>query len=187
MVVHAVYDAGAQHMKTTNRPAFYWMMAEAFGNFIGAGVWGFMITLPQVNLYAHGTQWTVSHGHFAFWGAYSCGVISVLYLVLQKTRNLAVVDGPLWKWSFAALNLGLVGMTGALLVSGFVQAFVERAIGGSTLNAFISGQENAWFVDGMVARFLLAIVFTGGYVVLVWDALSLGRRAPAVATVAAAQ
>jgi nitric oxide reductase subunit B len=55
MVVHAVYDAGAQHMKTTNRPALYWMMAEAFGNFIGAGVWGFMITLPQVNLYAHGT------------------------------------------------------------------------------------------------------------------------------------
>ena len=78
-------------------------------------------------------------------------------------------DGPLWKWSFAALNLGLVGMTGALLVSGFVKAFVERAIGGSTLNAFISGQENAWFADGMVARFLLAIVFAAGYVVLVWD------------------
>jgi nitric oxide reductase subunit B len=78
-------------------------------------------------------------------------------------------------------------MTGALLVSGFVQAFVERAIGGSTLNAFISGQENAWFVDGMVARFLLAIVFTAGYVVLVWDVLTVGRRAPTIATVAAAQ
>ena len=43
------------------------MMAEAFGNFLGGGVWEFTITLPQVNLYAHGTQWTVSHGHFAFW------------------------------------------------------------------------------------------------------------------------
>jgi hypothetical protein len=32
MVVHAVYDAGAQHMKTTNRTALYWMMAEAFGS-----------------------------------------------------------------------------------------------------------------------------------------------------------
>ena len=63
-----------------------------------------MITLPQVNLYAHGTQWTVSHGHFAFWGAYACGIISVLYLVLQRTRNLAMVEGQLWKWSFAALN-----------------------------------------------------------------------------------
>ncbi|MGO9851400.1 MAG: cbb3-type cytochrome c oxidase subunit I, partial [Steroidobacteraceae bacterium] len=32
MVVHAVYDAGTHHMKTTNRPAFYWVLAEAFGN-----------------------------------------------------------------------------------------------------------------------------------------------------------
>jgi len=78
-------------------------------------------------------------------------------------------------------------MTGALLVAGFVQAFVERAIGGSTLNAFISAQENAWFVDGMVGRFLLAIVFAAGYVVLVWDVLSLGRRAPVVAAVSPAQ
>jgi len=129
----------------------------------------------------------VSHGHFAFWGAYACGIISVLYLVLQRVRDLAVVEGQLWKWSFAALNLGLVGMTGALLVSGFVQAFVERAIGGSTLSAFISAQENAWFVDGMVTRFLLAIVFTAGYVVLVWDVLTLGRRVPAAAVASAAE
>ena len=37
MVVHAVYDAGAHRMKTTNKPAFFWVMAEAFGNFIGGG------------------------------------------------------------------------------------------------------------------------------------------------------
>src|SRR5262249_61075905 len=117
----------------------------------------FMITLPQVNLYAHGTQWTVSHGHFAFWGAYACGVISVLYLVLQRTRNLAIVDGSLWKWSFAALNLSLVGMTGALLVSGFVQAFVERAIGGSTLQAVFLGREDTWVIGGWVGRVALAI------------------------------
>ena len=174
-------------MKTTNRPALYWMMAEAFGNFIGAGVWGFMITLPQINLYAHGTQWTVSHGHFAFWGAYAAGIISVLYLVLQKTRNVEFVDGPLWKWSFAALNLGLVLMTGALLVAGFVQAFVERAIGGSTLNAFITAQENAWFTEAMVTRFLLGIVFAAGYVVLVWDVLTLGRRAPVLVATSPAE
>ena len=187
MVIHSVYDAGSHHMRTSNRPALFWMMAEAFGNFLGGGVWGFMITLPQVNLYAHGTQWTVSHGHFAFWGAYACGVISVIYLVLQKTRNLTLVDGPLWKWSFAALNVGLVGMVGALLVSGFTQAFVERAIGGSTLEAFIAGQENPWFMEGMVVRFLLGIVFAVGYIVLVWDLLALGRRIPAVAAASPAE
>jgi len=187
MVVHAIYDAGTHRMKTTNQPAFYWMLAEAFGNFLGAGVWGFMITLPQINLYAHGTQWTVSHGHFAFWGAYACGVLSVVYLVLQKTRGLTHVDGALWKWSFAALNLGIVGMVGGLLVSGVAQAFVERAIGGSTHAAFIAGQENQWFVEGMVTRLVFGFVFAAGYVVLVWDMVTLGKRLPVPAKLQAAE
>src|SRR5215472_16183243 len=187
MVVHAIYDAGTHRMKTTNKPAFYWMMAEAFGNFLGGGVWGFMITLPQVNLYAHGTQWTVSHGHFAFWGAYACGIISVIYLVIQKTRGLAHLESTLWKWSFAALNIGLVGMVGALLVSGFAQAFVERAIGGSTHEAFVAGQENRWFVEGMVTRLVFGLMFAAGYVVLVWDLLTIGRRVPALAAAEVAQ
>ena len=176
MVVHAIYDAGTHHMKTSNRPAFYWMLAEAFGNFIGGGVWGFMITLPQVNLYAHGTQWTVSHGHFAFWGAYACGVISVAYLVLQRIRGAVAVDGAAWRWAFAALNFGLIGMVGSLLVSGFAQAFIERAVGGSTLEAFVNAQESAWFVDGMYARFACGLIFAAGYVALVYDLLTIGRR-----------
>ncbi len=187
MVVHAVYDAGTHHMKTTNRPAFFWMLAEAFGNFIGAGVWGFMITLPQVNLYAHGTQWTASHGHFAFWGAYACGVLSIVYLVLQKTRGAASLDGMAWRWSFAALNLGLMGMAGALLVSGFAQAFIERATGGSTLQAFIAGQESGWFMDGMYARFAFGLLFAAGYAVLVYDLVTIGRRVPMRVAEAAAQ
>ena len=176
MVVHAVYDAGTHHMKTANRPALYWMMAEAFGNFLGGGVWGFMITLPQINLYAHGTQWTVSHGHFAFWGAYACGVISVAYLIVQKVRGMEQVGGALWRWSFAALNLGLIGMVGALLVAGMTQSFVERATGGSTLQAFIAGQQDPWFVSGMMLRFLFGLVFAAGYGFLVYDLLTLGRR-----------
>jgi len=178
MVVHAVYDAGTHHMKTTNRPAFYWVLAEAFGNFIGAGVWGFMMTLPQINLYSHGTQWTVSHGHFAFWGAYGCGVIAIMYLVLQQTRHAtAHFDSRSWKWSFGLLNLGLVGMVGGLLVAGITQAIYERAQGGSTLQAFVVASENHWFQSGMYARLLFGIVFALGYIILVYDLLAIGRRA----------
>jgi len=187
MVVHAVYDAGTHRMQTTNRPAFYWLMAEAFGNFLGAGVWGFMITLPQINLYAHGTQWTVSHGHFAFWGAYACGVLSVVYLVIQKLRGLVHVPGRLWMWSFGALNIGLVGMVAGLLVAGFAQAFVERAIGGSTHQAFMLGQSNPWFVEGMITRFIFGLVFAAGYVALAWDLLTIGRRTPVLAVAGAAE
>ncbi|MGH8035290.1 MAG: cbb3-type cytochrome c oxidase subunit I, partial [Lysobacterales bacterium] len=176
MVVHAVYDAGAHRMKTTNKPAFFWVMAEAFGNFIGGGVFGFMMTLPQINLFTHGTQWTVSHGHFAFWGAYACGVLAVIYLALQKSRAAQQLDGAAWKWSFALLNIGILGMVGALLVSGIAQAFYERAMGGSTLQAFMEGQTNVWFVQGIVMRLVFGFVFAAGYVVLIYDLLTIGRK-----------
>ncbi len=181
MVIHAVYDAGTQHMKTSNHPSLYWIMAEAFGNFLGGGMWGFMMTLPQINLYSHGTQWTVSHGHFAFWGAYACGVISVIYLAVQKTRGAGMLEGTAWKWSFALLNAGLIGMVGSLLVSGMAQAFYERAIGGSTLQAFITAESSPWFTQGMVARLAFGVVFAAGYVCLVYDLLTIGRRKTAMA------
>ena len=143
------------------------------------GVFGFMMTLPQINLFTHGTQWTVSHGHFAFWGAYACGVIGVCYLVLGKVRGAAMLDGIAWRWAFVTLNIGLIGMAGALLISGFAQAFIERALGGSTLEAFIVGQESPSFVAGMYARFVFGLIFAAGYVLLIYDFVTLGRRVPA--------
>ncbi len=176
MVVHAVYDAGSHHLRAANRPAFYWTLAEAFGNFIGGGVWGFMMTLPQINLYSHGTQWTASHGHFAFWGAYGCGVVAVLYLAAEKSRGCEGLNSRAWKWSFALLNVGVLGMTGALLVAGMDQAFYERAIGGSTWNAFLAMQGRPWFIESMWARVAFGLLFACGYVALVYDLLTIGRR-----------
>lgn len=176
MVIHAIYDAGEHHMTNTNRPAFYWMLAEAFGNFIGGGMWGFMITLPQINLYAHGTQWTASHGHFAFWGAYGCGVIAVMYLAIQKQRGGTTLFGNAWKWAFGMLNVGMLGMVGALLVSGMAQTFYERAIGGSTFNAFLNAQHAPWFVEGMYMRAFFGLIFAAGFVVLIYDLVTVGRR-----------
>jgi len=175
MVVHAVYDAGSRHLQAANRPAFFWTLAEAFGNFLGAGVFGFMMTLPQINMYSHGTQWTASHGHFAFWGAYGCGVIAVLYLALEKSRGCNGLDGRAWKWSFALLNLGILGMAGALLVAGIDQAFFERAVGGSTWNAYLAMQGRPWFIESMWARFVFGLVFAAGYALLVYDLLAIGK------------
>lgn len=176
MVVHAIYDAGKHQMKTANKPAFFWLLAEAFGNFIGAGIWGFMMTLPQINLYSHGTQWTVSHGHFAFYGAYITGIIAVAYMVAQDSRGVVEVRGNAWKWAFAGLNIGMVGMVGALLVSGMSEAFVGRALGGSTLDAFMASQANPWFMQGMIARTGFGIIIVASYAILAWDLLTLGRR-----------
>lgn len=182
MVIHSIYDAGMHRMKTANRPAFYWITAEAFGNFIGAGVWGFMMTLPQINLFSHGTQWTVSHGHFAFYGAYVCGVLAVFYVAKQKTAGTEFLDGRAWKWSFGLFNFGMIGMVMGLLIAGMAQAFYGRAIGGSTLMAFTQASENPWFIAGMYARMGFGVIFALGYVVLVYDLLTAPRRAPAPQT-----
>ncbi len=182
MVVHAVYDSGVHRFKTANHPALAWLIAHAFGNFFGAGVWGFMHTLPQINVYTHGTQWTSSHGHLAFFGAYATINIAVFYLALQKWRGNVYMGAGLagngwkWKWSFGLLNMGVVGMTVALLIAGYEQSFIERALQGSTWSAFFEAQRSAWFMEGMFWRQIFGYVTAAGLVLLVWDLVTIGRR-----------
>ena len=177
MVVHAVYDAGAHHMKTTNRPAFYWVMAEAFGNFIGGRRVGLHDDLAA--------DQSVHPRHAMDRVARPFRVLGRLWLRRHRGDLPGAAEGheaaqdwraTPWKWSFALLNIGMVGMVGALLVSGIAQAFYERAMGGSTLQAFIAAQSNVWFVQGMYARLVFGLVFSAGYVVLVYDLLTIGRR-----------
>ena len=181
MVVHAVYDAGRHGFRSSNHPALAWFIAHAFGNFFGAGVWGFMHTLPQINLYTHGTQWTSSHGHLAFFGAYATINIAMIYMVLQKWRGNVRMSGQLvdrgwkWKWSLALLNVGVLGMTMALLIAGYEQSFIERAAGGSTWSAYFEAQSHPWFVQAMVWRNFFGYITGIGVVLLFWDFLTIGR------------
>lgn len=182
MVVHAVYDSGVHRFKNTNHPALAWLIAHAFGNFFGAGVWGFMHTLPQINLYTHGTQWSASHGHLAFFGAYATINIAMFYIAVQKWRgnvwmSSGLVDGGWkWKWALALLNIGVLGMTMALLVSGYEQSFTERALNGSTWAGYFQAQMTEWFKQGMYWRQIFGWVTAAGIVLLFWDLLTIGKR-----------
>ncbi len=181
MLVHAVYDSGKHKFKNANHPALAWLIAHAFGNFFGAGVWGFMHTLPQINLYTHGTQWSASHGHLAFFGAYATMNIAVFYIAIQKLRGNVYMSGNLpgngwkWKWGLGLLNAGVVGMTMALLISGYEQSFVERALGGSTWAAYFQAQNSHWFVQGLYWREIWGFVTATGLVILIWDLLTIGK------------
>ncbi|MHB9100395.1 MAG: cbb3-type cytochrome c oxidase subunit I [Sulfuricella sp.] len=180
MVVHAVFDSGTHKMRNTNHPAMGWLIAQAFGNFFGAGVWGFMHTLPQINLYTHGTQWSASHGHLAFFGAYATINIAFFYIVMQKLRGNVWMSGNTpgnwkWKWSLGLLNMGMLGMTMGMLVSGYVQSQLERAIEGSTWMGYFAAQAHPWFIQGMVWREIFGVMFLLGYVLLVWDLLTVGK------------
>jgi nitric oxide reductase subunit B len=180
MVVHAVYDSGVHRFKNANHPALAWLIAHAFGNFLGAGVWGFMHTLPQINLYTHGTQWTASHGHFAFWGAYATINIAMFYIAVQRIRGdihmgRGIAGAWRWKWALGLTSVGMVGMAMALLISGYEQSFVERALSGSTWGGYFAAQNATWFVQGMYWREICGVVMAAGVLLLIWDLLAIGR------------
>jgi nitric oxide reductase subunit B len=180
MVVHAVYDSGKHNFRNNNHPAMGWLIAHAFGNFFGAGVWGFMHTLPQINLYTHGTQWSASHGHLAFFGAYATINIAVFYMAVQKWRGDPYMSGEVkgawrWKWALALLNIGVLGMTIALLVSGYDQAFIERALEGASWAGFFKAQISHWFQQGLYWRQIFGYVTAAGLALLFWDLLTIGK------------
>lgn len=180
MVVHSIYDAGKHQFKSTNHPALAWIIAHTFGNFLGAGVWGFMHTLPQINLYTHGTQWSASHGHLAFFGAYATIIIAFFYLAAQKVRGNVWMSGNLpggwrWKWAMGLLNGGVLGMTIALLIAGYEQSFIERAIEGSTWGGYFEAQNHAWFKEAMCWRLIFGVVTLSGLILLIADLLTIGK------------
>lgn len=92
----------------------YWAMmfliAVGFWNFLGAGVFGFLINTPIVSYYEHATYLTSNHGHAALMGVY--GMLSVA-AVLFCTRYLMTEDAwsnRLIGVSFWCLNIGLLLM-----------------------------------------------------------------------------
>jgi len=106
-------------------PLFF-LVASSFWNFLGAAVFGFLINLPIINYYEHGTYLTVNHGHGALFGVY--GLLSI-GLLLFSWRGLVTrtqwKDGIL-KLSFFGFNIGLFLLTcGTLFPVGILQAWAS--------------------------------------------------------------
>ena len=91
---------------------FYFLMAVGFWNFVGAGIFGFLINLPIVSYFEVGTILTPNHGHAALMGVF--GMLAVAYIIFAL-RQIST-DGE-WarvekyvKLSFFGLNCGLALM-----------------------------------------------------------------------------
>lgn len=91
---------------------FYFLMAVGFWNFLGAGVFGFLINLPIVSYFEVGTLLTPNHGHAAMMGVF--GMLAIALMVFSY-RHVSVDES--WKEiekyikiSFYGLNLGLILM-----------------------------------------------------------------------------
>lgn len=112
--------------KHPNKLAMFWTVGSAVVSFLGAGVLGLAHTLPQTNLYTHGTLATASHGHLAFWGAYAMIVLALISYAMPNLTGRKIYKKPTGQAAFWLSNVGMFSMTGAFAVAGVAQVYLER-------------------------------------------------------------
>ncbi len=126
MALFALYMYKKGEKKHPNKIALYWTIGASIVSFIGAGVLGFAHTLPQTNLYTHGTLVTASHGHLAFWGAYAMIVFAIISYALPNLTGRKYHNSANGQLAFWLANSGMIGMTAAFGVAGIAQVYLER-------------------------------------------------------------
>ncbi len=126
MALFAVNMYRKGEKKHPNKIALFWTLGSAIVSFVGAGLLGFAHTLPQTNLYTHGTLVTAMHGHLAFWGAYAMIVLAIISYALPNLTGRKLYDGKRGRAAFWMSNIGMVGMTVAFGVAGVAQVYLER-------------------------------------------------------------
>ncbi|PJZ64258.1 nitric-oxide reductase large subunit [Leptospira wolffii] len=157
--------SGRNHPNTIS---LFWTIGSAVMSFVGAGFLGFAHTLPQVNLYTHGTLITAMHGHLAFWGAYAMIVLAIITYSMPLITGRKLWNNPLGLFAFWASNIGMLGMTGAFAVAGIAQVYLERKFG---LDFLVVQKEIQVHFLGLV---LAASVFTAGIIAFIWNFIRFG-------------
>lgn len=118
---------GRQAVVDRHRWTFYFLMAVGFWNFVGAGVFGFLINTPIVSYYEVGTILTPNHAHAAMMGVFGMLGGGLMVFVLRE----AVPDeawSRLARWiaiAFWGLNIGLAMMVAFSLFPGGVMQVVD--------------------------------------------------------------
>lgn len=126
MALFAVNMYRKGEKKHPNKLALYWTLGAAIVSFIGAGLLGFAHTLPQTNIYTHGTLVTAMHGHLAFWGAYAMIVLAIISYALPNLTGRKLYESTRGRAAYWLSNIGIIGMTVAFGVAGVAQVYLER-------------------------------------------------------------
>ena len=118
---------GKFEIVTKHKWTFFFLMAVGFWNFLGAGVFGFLINMPIISYFEVGTMLTPNHGHTAL-----MGVFGMLSLALMVFAIRQVLNDIQWKRvekfigiSFWGLNVGLLLMSLFSLFPGGVLQLID--------------------------------------------------------------
>lgn len=115
---------GAENAGLRHKWVFNYFMAVGFWNFIGAGVFGFLINMPIVSYFEIGTYLTPNHGHAALFGVFGFMSLGLCVYAIRKNMTDAQWSQvkPWLKCSFWGFNIGLAMMiVFSLLPAGFIQ------------------------------------------------------------------
>ena len=146
-----------------NKAAMLWAMGTPIVAFLGAGLWGFMITLAPVQFYAHGTNLTAAHGHLAFFGAYAMVSMAIISyaMPLLRGRTANSVRSQRWEMTgFWTMVISMMGITLALTGAGLVTMFTQRM--GANPSSFMEVADSSkaffWIREIAGVGFLLGLL-----------------------------
>ena len=142
---------GAQQGSQARTPfphfwAVMFLASVGFWNFLGGGIFGFLVNLPIVSYYEIGTALTANHAHAAMMGVYGMLAVGLALFCLRY-----MIPEKLWsdraaKISFWSLTLGLAWMVFASLFPlGLLQLYHSVSVSyfdARSLN-FLSNHTNA--------------------------------------------
>src|SRR5205085_1255235 len=98
--------SGSEETSGAYGETFLFLSGAAFWNVVGAGLLGFLINLPAVNYFEHGTFLTATHGHGALMGVYGFLAIGVMLFVMRHLVAEKAWAARLFRLSFWGLNIG---------------------------------------------------------------------------------
>jgi nitric oxide reductase subunit B len=159
-------------VKTYKWP-IYFFISVSFWNFVGAGLFGFLINPPIALYYMQGLNTTAVHAHTALFGVYGMLGIGLMLFVLKGLTIKYVWKGRFVSIAFWSMNIGVLLMTLiSLLPVGVLQtiASIKHGMWYARSSEFMQGptlQTLRWL------RIIGDTIFTVGALALAWFVIGL--------------
>jgi len=170
---HGKCEICGRELIIPHRWTFYFLMAVGFWNFVGAGIFGFLINLPIVSYFEAGTNLTPNHGHAALMGVF--GMLAVAYIIfalrqISTDTEWARVEKYV-KVSFFGLNCGLALMVILSLFPGGVFQLLD------VLDNGYWHARNPAYLNGPVANHVEWLRMPADLIFIIFGALPLAYAA----------
>jgi nitric oxide reductase subunit B len=152
-----------------HRWAVLFLAAVGFWNFLGAGVFGFLINLPVVSYYQIGTHLTANHAHAAMMGVYGMLAIALMVFCLKYLLRPEDFSDKMASFSFWTLNGGLAWMVfvnlfplgvlqlGDVVTHGYWHARSLEFFEGHTYIAWLRLPGDVVFIAGVVPLVVMTL------------------------------